>query len=228
MNSEERQQAGRLERLAKELRRPSVVALGGLAIAMALLIIAGLRETEWVLPIVSTAVAAVTGFVFARGDSRRRRDRADRRQVYIAHRAADHEPARKLARAVAEAGYHPWMFENELAAGELWADQIDTALRESGAVLVVVPPEMHDTPSLEAEIFAANRNVFAPNPKANPILPVIVEAGVNWTDVPSVLSRVQAITLGAPNWHAELKDFLDTAFVGDGPHSAVGKVAPSR
>jgi len=57
-------------------------------------------------------------------------------KVFICHASEDKPAVRELCRKLRDAGFVPWLDDQELLPGEDWNDRINTAVRASDAVLV--------------------------------------------------------------------------------------------
>ncbi|MEO0948756.1 MAG: toll/interleukin-1 receptor domain-containing protein, partial [Cyanobacteria bacterium J06641_5] len=52
-------------------------------------------------------------------------------QIFLAHAKEDKPKVRELYRQLQEAGYRPWLDEEDLIAGQRWPEEIPKAIRRS-------------------------------------------------------------------------------------------------
>lgn len=61
-------------------------------------------------------------------------------QIFVSYKHNDRDFATLLVQRVEDAGFTPWLDDN-IQPGEEWRDMIDTAIRASDALVVIVTPE---------------------------------------------------------------------------------------
>jgi TIR domain-containing protein len=57
------------------------------------------------------------------------------RRVFLAHAREDKERVRALYKQIKQRGFSPWLDEEDLMAGQIWASEIQKVIREAGAFI---------------------------------------------------------------------------------------------
>ncbi|MBK8029012.1 MAG: toll/interleukin-1 receptor domain-containing protein [Chloroflexi bacterium] len=75
--------------------------------------------------------------------------------IFISHSSQDRDFALKLADALTDAGYRPWVDVEAIPDGSSWAREIEKAVTECGALIVVMSKPARDSEWVEREILLA-------------------------------------------------------------------------
>ena len=96
--------------------------------------------------------------------------------VFISHVEEDTDLALETARGLEAAGYETWCYERDGYPGPDYLDQVDRAIRESQAVLVVISPDSLGSQQVEDEVKWARE-------QQKHFVPVL--KGISWTEFQS-------------------------------------------
>jgi hypothetical protein len=125
-------------------------------------------------------------------------------KAFLSYARPDREIARVIADGLRTAGHNVWFDEIELTAGAGWGREIEEALNDSRAMIVLVSPASMDSKEVRREI----EHAFLARNFAHRVLPVYVKPT---RDVPWFLGTLQAVRAGSDPAEAiqQIKDALD-------------------
>jgi hypothetical protein len=107
-------------------------------------------------------------------------------KVFLSYVPSDREVAKELAGLLEKAGHDVWFADDALFPGENWASQIGKALKESGAMVVLISPLAMKSGSVRQEIeFALGASQFRGR-----LIPVMVKAT---PDIPWILKKLPIV-----------------------------------
>ena len=107
-------------------------------------------------------------------------------KVYLSYAQPDEKFARKVYDAATAAGHEVWFDALALYPGESWGKQIDKALRESHAMIVLISPDSMNSQWVGREISFAVGNINY----QNRLIPVYLRPA---KDVPWIVERLQSM-----------------------------------
>jgi hypothetical protein len=105
--------------------------------------------------------------------------------VFISHSSQDREWVQEFTSALKDAGAAVWS-DQEILPGEDWQARIETALRESRTLVVVLGPGSQESPSTMFEVGAAMAD-------RKRIIPVILADDAEPESAPKMLRRYQPL-----------------------------------
>jgi transcriptional regulator with XRE-family HTH domain len=117
---------------------------------------------------------------------------AEKLRVFLCHATADIEAVRALYRKLRDDGVDPWLDEVNLLPGMEWESEIDTAVRDSDVVLVLLSQGALTTGGYIQKEIAAALDIAGQQPGSAPFL---IPARLEPCDVPERLARYQWVNL---------------------------------
>jgi hypothetical protein len=117
----------------------------------------------------------------------------DAMKVFISYSYADEMLARKVTKALEQAGLDVWDAEREISPGDNWAKKIAEGLDESEAMVVLLTPTAIHSKILRREIdYALGKKSFD-----NRLIPVLVGSPEKFPEdgIPWILRRLNMINL---------------------------------
>ena len=111
-------------------------------------------------------------------------------KVFISYSHLDKEWARQLAKTIVRIGLDVWFDEFDVKPGQQLADALEKGLRESDAMILLVPSENINRPNLFFEIGAA----LGMNKTIIPVVPKDFEAH----KLPLPLKRIRFVIRKSP------------------------------
>jgi hypothetical protein len=114
-------------------------------------------------------------------------------KVFISHSHANEILAKKVTKALEQAGHDVWDAESEILPGDNWAQKIAQGLEESEAMVVLLTPEAVSSASVLREVqYALGKKSYDKR-----LIPVLVGAPDKFPEgsVPWILRRLNMINL---------------------------------
>lgn len=139
---------------------------------------------------VPAAMAAYLSIVWSR---RLERERENKR-IFLLYAREDLDAVRRLAEALKERGFNPWLDVDELVPGAVWQKSVLNALEESAAALVFVSRNLTKAEKsgfVQEELKTAMNVLHEPESNVSPVIPVRLDD----TDVPERLSHIRWVDL---------------------------------
>jgi len=130
-------------------------------------------------------------------------------KVFISHSHETKALAKKVSEALKRAGLDDWNDEQEILPGDNWAEKIGQALESSEAMVVLLTPEVLNSPTVLRDIeYALGRKTF--NKRLIPVL-VGSEENIPLQKLPWILKRLNMIKLPAYGRQEESIDRITQA-----------------
>ena len=126
--------------------------------------------------------------------------------VFLCHASEDKSAVRGYANQLAEAGFAPWLDEDELLPGQEWDTEIRRAIERSSAVVVFLSPRSQKRGYVQKEILRVLDEAER-QPEGTIFL---IPAKLEPCDVPNRLSKWQWVDLASPAGFNKLCKALDT------------------
>ena len=126
------------------------------------------------------------------------------RQVFISHASEDKYKANALATVLKQRGWQPWIDASDIKGGSAWAASIQSAIKDSVAVVLLVSSNSVAKEWVMDEITAA-RNLRIP------IIPALLENVRYPDDLQFLLQRTQSVEIY--NMEPAQLNRLDTAII---------------
>lgn len=131
-------------------------------------------------------------------------------QIFISHSYHDSRLARRVAEGLAEAGFSPWLAEDQVFPGDNWAEAVGRALNESDAMIGIITPASASAPQVRQELgYALTNKAYEGR-----VIPLIVgdREDVPPNAYPWILDRYQVLQIGSesnlPDVLAEIAESL--------------------
>ena len=126
------------------------------------------------------------------------------RRVFISHASEDKRHARDLASYLEQRGWDAWLDETDINGGSAWAASIQSAIKESAVIVLLVTSNSVAKEWVLDEVTAA-RNLRVP------IIPALLEQVRYPDDLQFLLQRTQSVDI--TNLDASRLTRLDTAII---------------
>ena len=110
--------------------------------------------------------------------------------VFLSYSSVSQPWVRKFTQALAKSGITNWFDAHDILPGERWRDQIETALRQSRVLIVILTPESVQRPWTFFELGAALAD-------GKRIVPVLT-GDLDPADVPAVMRQFQFVREASP------------------------------
>ncbi|MDT5059592.1 MAG: hypothetical protein QOH63_51 [Acidobacteriota bacterium] len=114
-------------------------------------------------------------------------------RVFISHSHTNEILARKVTKALEQAGLDVWYADREIMPGDNWAGKIAEGLEESEAMVVLLTPDALDSKAVRREIeYALGEKSFNKR-----LIPVLVGSPDKYPEnsIPWILRHLKIITL---------------------------------
>ncbi len=114
-------------------------------------------------------------------------------KVFISHSHVNQVLAKKLTKALLQAGLEVWDAEREILPGDNWAKKIGEGLEESEAMIVLLTPDAVRSQAVRREIdYALGKKSFDKR-----LIPVLVGSPEKFSadSIPWILRRLNMINL---------------------------------
>jgi hypothetical protein len=162
---------------------------------------ASVLESAKVLPILLTGVvsafAAAATSVFM---LRRLKARIAAKKIFFVYSHKDIETATKLSLLLRGAGFRPWLDVEKLLPGQMWKKEIDRALAESGAAIILISENLFTSKYALRELDAVLKQFRSASVGSIPIIPVRVDDTVP----PDDFGDIQWLDLRRPDAEEQL------------------------
>lgn len=186
---------------------PAAVALA--ASVLSVVLAATTPETS-LFTVIVPAVCALGATIAGYYTGIDRRSRFRRQQVFISYALEDRAAAMRLAQAVQEAGYRPWVDVDQVSPGADVRKALEGAVRDSGALLAILPRGTRH-PFIDVELAAAAERARGLSASEPPILPVLIDQERR-SSVPEWAGNTSWLELDSPLWRDELAHYLARVF----------------
>jgi hypothetical protein len=152
---------------------------------------------------VAGALAATAAFISI-FSSRRLASAREKKKVFLIYAREDLDAARKLAEALRDFGFQPWLDIDQIRPGEVWRKAVLRALEESAVALVLVSGHLAKKGFVQEEIKAALEMLQERQRDVSAVIPVRL------TDapVPEGLADLHWVNLFDADGLARLRDGL--------------------
>ena len=114
------------------------------------------------------------------------------RHVFLSYASQDKEPAHQVANELRNAGFEPWLDEQQLQPGENWSQAIGHALETSDAIVLIVSKAFLKSPRLIEEWNFA----IGSKKHAGRVLPIVAPDAPD-ESVPWILKRLRHVKAGS-------------------------------
>lgn len=119
----------------------------------------------------------------------RRRTMERVRRVFIIYSRKDLSVAKEISEVLKSKGLNPWLDVENIAAGEIWRDEISQALDESAMAIAILSKNFKSDSHAAKELRTAVSNLESRDKKASPLIPVLVDD----SDIPKSISHIHFV-----------------------------------
>lgn len=141
--------------------------------------------------LIFSATAAVVSVIMVRGIAARRMAR----RVFIVYSHKDMEAASKISKILKSSGFEPWLDVEQLLPGQMWKSEIDRAIGESGATIVILSENLQKSEFARQEMAMVVKRLNSGDVKAIPVIPVRIDNST----LPEELTGIHWVDLNAPD-----------------------------
>lgn len=147
-------------------------------------------EAEFGFVVASLAAAMMAAFSAFAMLAILRLKRAERaRRIFLIYAREDLETAKEIAELLRENDLEPWLDVEKITAGQIWSDEIQSALNKSAMALVLLSNNLQNSTYAAKELKAAISSLESSDRMSSPLIPVRIDE----SEIPPSIAHIQTV-----------------------------------